>query len=281
VIAAVTAAIAGICAAAGIIELLATERGRLRPRRAAAPPSRLAAVAVRLARLARRPGVRAEPGGFDGRIAAAGTPLGLAAGEVMALKAVAALGGLLVAVPAVQALPSRLAFAALVAAPVGGFLAPELALRRRVRVRRKRVVGELADVAELLRVAVAAGLPADRAIGEVGRRLRGVLPGELAAAAARLELGVARGEVLRELTVRCPGEGVAALVAAIARSDRHGAPLAPALAALAADARAEQARGLRDAAARAAPKIQLVVALVLVPSAMLVVGAVLLQSLHS
>ena len=132
---------------------------------------------------------------------------------------------------------------------------------------------------DLLRVAVGAGLPVGRAIGEVGRRLRGVLAGELAAAAVRLQLGAARGDVLRELVARCPGPGVATLAAAIARSDRHGAPLAPALSALAAEARAEQSRRLRDDAARAAPKIQLVVALVLVPAVMLLVGAVLVQGL--
>ncbi|MDQ3675756.1 MAG: hypothetical protein M3401_02980, partial [Actinomycetota bacterium] len=60
---------------------------------------------------------------------------------------------------------------------------------------------------------------------------------------------------------------------------RHGAALAPALEALAVEARADQARRLHDEAARAAPKIQLVVALVLVPAVMLLVGAVLMQSL--
>ena len=69
------------------------------------------------------------------------------------------------------------------------------------------------------------------------------------------------------------------LVAAIARSERHGAPLAPALQSLATEARAEQSRRLRDRAARAAPKIQLVVALVLVPAVMLLVAAVLVQGL--
>ncbi|MCW3050467.1 MAG: hypothetical protein JWO74_4751, partial [Solirubrobacterales bacterium] len=49
--------------------------------------------------------------------------------------------------------------------------------------------------------------------------------------------------------------------------------------ALAADARARRARALQERAARAAPKIQLVVALLLVPAAMLVVGAALAQGL--
>ena len=234
---------------------------------------------VLLARLARRAGLRAAPRDLEARIAAAGAPLGLGVGDVVALKGATAAGALLLAFPLSGLLPGRLAVVALLAAPAAGFLVPELVLARRARARGERIAHELADVLDLLRVAVAAGLPVSRALGEVGRRMRGVLAGELAAAAARIELGAPRDAALAELVARCPAAGVATLAAAIARSDRHGAPLAPALEALAAEARAEQARRLRDAAARAAPKIQLVVALVLVPAVMLLIGAVLVRGL--
>ena len=192
-------------------------------------------------------------------------------------RARALFGALLIALPIASALPSRLAIVAMIAAPAAGYYLPELALARRARARGERIADELADTVDLLRVAVAAGLPVGRAMGEVGRRMCGLLAVELGAAAARMALGAPRGDALRELVARCPADGVAVLAAAIARADRHGTPLAPALEALAADARAEQARRLRDRAARAAPKIQLVVALVLVPAVMLLVAAVLVQ----
>jgi hypothetical protein len=75
------------------------------------------------------------------------------------------------------------------------------------------------------------------------------------------------------LVVRCPVPAISTLVAALRRADRHGAPLSDTLAAQAAEARAAHARRLHEQAARAAPKIQLVVALMLVPSAMLLVAA--------
>ena len=265
---------AAISAAAAITDGLTAPR---RPRRTAPAMGHLAGMTVLLARIARRAGRRAAPRDLDARIAAAGAPLGLGADDVVALKGAGAVGALLCAFSLHGLLPGRLGLVALLAAPVAGYVAPELALARRARARERRIADEIADVLDLLRVAVGAGLPIGRAIGEVGRRMRGVLAGELAAASVRLGLGAARSEVLRELVARCPGTGVATLAAAIARSDRHGAPLAPALAALAAEARAEQSRRLRDGAARAAPKIQLVVALVLVPAVMLLVGAVLVR----
>jgi tight adherence protein C len=70
-----------------------------------------------------------------------------------------------------------------------------------------------------------------------------------------------------------------ALVAAIRRSDRLGAPPGRSLAALAAEARSREAARTAERAAKAAPKIQLVVALLLVPSVLLLVAAALVPAL--
>jgi tight adherence protein C len=235
--------------------------------------------ALLLAALGRRLRAPRAPADLPARLAAAGGPLGLRAPDVMALKGGAAAAGALVALALLAGLPGRLGLAALLCAPAGGYLAPDVLLARRARLRGERMAAELADVLDLLRVAVQAGLPTGRALREVGRRHPGLLAAELGATAARLELGVPRATALAQLTARCPAAGVEALAAALARAERHGAPLDPALRALAAEARAEQARGLRDAAARAAPKIQLVVALLLVPAVMLLVAAMLIPTL--
>jgi tight adherence protein C len=271
------AGLAGVLAAVAIVELLGAQPGASHGRQPRA--GQLGAMTVLLARIARRAGLRAAPADLQARIAAAGAPLGLTASDVMALKGVGALIGLLLAVVLVTALPARLVLAALLCTPAAGFLVPDLALARRARARAARMSHELADVLDLLRVAVQAGLPIGRALAEVGGRCNGPLAEELNAAATRLGLGATRGEALDELVARCPIDGIATLAAAVVRADRHGAPLAPALEAIVADARAEQARRLREDAARAAPKIQLVVALVLVPAVMLLVAAVLVQAL--
>jgi tight adherence protein C len=283
-LAVVLAALAGMLAAAAVVELAAAPRPvrcrrRRKPRADLPGGGHLGAMTVLLARIARRAGVRAGPADLQARIAAAGAPLGLGPSDVMALKAAGALVGLLIAVPLVTSLPGRLGIAALLCAPAAGFLVPDLMLARRARARAARMSHELADVLDLLRVAVQAGLSVGRALEEVGERCSGSLAGELRATATRLQLGVARDAAFAELVARCPIDAIATLAAAVARADRHGAPLAPSLEAIALEARAEQARRLRDDAARAAPKIQLVVALILVPAVMMLVSAVLVQAL--
>jgi tight adherence protein C len=271
------AVLAAACAAAGIVELAAagvrTGHGAAQRRRAG---GRLPAA---LAGLGRRMGVPAAPRDLARRLDAAGAPASVAVAEVMALKCGAAVAAGVAALPAAALLPGRLGPVAILAAPAGAFLAPDAWLARSVRRRRAAMAAELPEVLDLLHVAVSAGLPALRALGEVGRRRGGPLAAELRTAATRAALGVPHAQALERLERRCPLDGVAALVAAIGRCERHGAPLAPALRALAADARAQRAQRVRERAARAAPKIQLVVALLLVPAVMLLVGACLSAAL--
>ena len=93
-------------------------------------------------------------------------------------------------------------------------------------------------------------------------------------------LGVPAAAALDELERRAPAAGDRRRwPPRSSRAERHGAPLAPTLAAQAQEARARGAQRQAEAAARAAPQIQLVVALLLVPAVMLLVAAALLPAL--
>jgi hypothetical protein len=196
------AAAAGALAAPAVVELVAG---------AAARATRGARDGGRsgpglLGRLGRGFGWR-PPRGLADRIAAAGLDRPVA--DVMAVKAGAALAGLAAAVVALPVAPGRTGLLLLAAAPAAGFLAPDAALRRRTRRRARAIEAELADVLDLLRVAVAAGLSPGRVLGEVGRRHPGVLARELARAAAHAALGVPRDDLRRarapRARTRCRG----------------------------------------------------------------------------
>jgi tight adherence protein C len=265
------ATIAGAATVLGLVAL-----AQLMPRRRRVHV--WAAALVLLARLGHRFGAPAAPRDLDARLAAAGRPLGLRAGDVIAAKGGAGVLGLALGLPLGSLLPGRLGLLAPFALPLAAFLAPDAWLRRRTRARAAAMALELPDLLDLLRVALGAGLSLDRALAEVARRDRGLLAREWRTAAVEVELGVPREHALAGIAARCPCEGVGALVRALERGARHGTPLAEALAAQAAEARAAHARWLTERAAKAAPQIQLVVALLLVPSVLLLVAAALLAS---
>ncbi|WP_354701815.1 hypothetical protein DSM112329_02152 [Paraconexibacter sp. AEG42_29] len=278
----VLAVAAAICAAAALLDALDARqapdvRRRARAQRRAARRRR-SPTANALARLGRRAGLPLrEPGDLARRVHAAGLPPAVTSDEVMAVKAGAALVGAALGLSVLMpAAPGRLGPVVVFAAPAAAFLAPDLWLARRARGRARLLAIDLPDVLDLTRVAVASGLPVVRALQAVGERRGGPLAAELTVCAALIEVGVPRAQALHRLAARCPLPGVAAFVAAVQRADRHGTPLGPALAALAADARTDRARRIQDRAARAAPKIQLAVALLLVPAAMLLLAAALI-----
>ena len=97
-------------------------------------------------------------------------------------------------------------------------------------------------------------------------------------AAAELSLGSPLSEALAALRARVPGSELATLVASIERSRRFGSPLADQLRRQAGALRRDSRRAVEERAARAAPKIQLVVALVLVPSVLLMIAAGLIAN---
>ncbi|MBV9212306.1 MAG: type II secretion system F family protein [Actinobacteria bacterium] len=189
----------------------------------------------------------------------------------MSAAAAAVLAALVLAAPA----PGRLGLLMAVVGPITGWLAPDWWLLRRARERARRVRRDLPALLDLLRVSIEAGLSPVAAIGAVGRRAEGPLAHEWRAIAREVSLGVSLDDALDATNRRMPLPEVAALGAALSRAARHGAPLSETLAAQARDARLARRRAIEEEAAKAGPKIQLVVALLLVPSVLLLVAAAL------
>jgi tight adherence protein C len=269
------AALAFLAAALGsaALALLAPE-----PRPPARRAPRLLAALAAVGRRLRPPGA-GIPRDLGARIAAAGRPGGLGPRELMAAKVAAAVAAAGVDVPVAAAAPGRLGSALVVAAPVLGFLGPDLWLVRRAAERAQRVRRELPAMLDLLRVTVEAGGSLSAALAEVGARVEGPLAAEWRALGREVALGVPLSRALAGMERSVPQEEVHALVASLRRATRHGTPLADTLAAQARDARFALQRRVREEAARAGPKIQLVVALLLVPSVLLLVAAALLTAL--
>ncbi len=245
-----------------------------------------APLVVRMARLARVLGGgrdRSVPRELAAQIRAAGLDGDgrgrLDPGSLMGLKAGSALAGGAAALIVGPLLPGRLGLLLLAGLPAALFFAPDLVLARRAAARAEQVRTQLPAVLDLLRVSVQAGLGLRAALAEVSQRSAGLLASELRSVAAATELGVPLSSALTGLSGRLPQPEVTAFVAALNRALIHGAPLAATLAAQARDARAARARKIRERSARAAPKIQLVVALMLVPSVLLIIAAALVVAL--
>ena len=201
-------------------------------------------------------------------------PLGVRAVRIGAALAVGAVGLLASAL-----LPGRLALLAAVAAPALGFALPDLWLARRRAQRISEVRRDMPALLDLLGVAVEAGLSLPAALAEVGARSHASLARAWAGIAAQVTVGVPLAEALEAHRREIAMPEVDSFTGALARAVRHGTPLGDTLAVQAREVRLARRRAIQEEAARAGPKMQLVVALLLVPSVMLLVAAALVTAL--
>jgi tight adherence protein C len=216
--------------------------------------------------------------GVSVRLARSGLAERLTVASVLAAKTGGAVAGSLWALVLAPAAPGRLAWIVATALPVAGFLGPDAWLERRARRRLRALRAGLPDALDLLAVGAAAGRSPLAGLAELGAG-KGPLASELAMLSAESSCGLAQSEALESLRRRAPVREVAAMCGVIERSRRYGSPLADQLREQATALRGVQRRRIEEQAARAAPKIQLAVALLLVPSVLLMIAAGLLANI--
>jgi tight adherence protein C len=219
--------------------------------------------------------------GLPERLRRSGLEARLPLAAVLGAKLAAMAGGGLAALVAAPAAPGRTSLLVAVALPGAGFFAPDALLERRARRRQRRLLTALPDALDLLAVSAGSGRGPAAGLEQLARAGEGPLAEELRLTVAELSCGMPLGAALRSLRARVPGSELATLVAAIERSRRFGSPLAEQLRRQAGALRRDSRRAVEDRAARAAPKIQLVVALVLVPSVLLMIAAGLIANAGS
>lgn len=188
-----------------------------------------------------------------------------------------ALSGLAGAGVMALAAPAAVATAPLLAGL--GAAAPGRWLAHRKKDRRRALVREMPDLLDLLAICVEAGMALDPALGLTVERLGGTLGQEMEAVLRDLSLGTPRRVAYRALVERAGTPELTRTVGALLQAEELGAPLSTALHGQSEAMRAARRVDARERAARAAPKIQLIVAMLMVPAVLLLVMGVLVIEL--
>ena len=159
-----------------------------------------------------------------------------------------------------------------------GYVYPALWIGVAARRRRAEIVGDLPDLIDVVVLCTEAGMALEPALRMASQRLKGACSDEIRIALREMELGAVRRDAYRGLAERVGVPQIQGLVGALLQADELGSPINHALSRQAEILRAGRRQAIRDAAARTAPKVQLVVAMVMVPGALLVVvGVMVLQ----
>jgi tight adherence protein C len=226
---------------------------------------------VLLGRMVQRAGIAVPPPPFDrARLAErAGLGTALAAGDIDLARAGSTAVFAMVGAASFVAVGPSIAIIVAPACVLFGWLYPDLWLRAAAAQRGRQIERAAPLAIDLIAAAVDAGIPIDQAVEAAAAASSGPLRSELESVSQGLRLGNRRVAELRDLGSRTASPALAGLASALRISDRLGVPLAAGLRRQSARSRAAQAREVQERAAKAAPRVLLVVVFVLVPAAML------------
>ena len=150
-------------------------------------------------------------------------------------------------------------------------------------MRRSREIDQdLPDFLDVLAVTVRSGMAFRPAIERVSSYHGGPLAEEMRNAIQSMRLGVSRRDAFIAVRDNARSENVAIFVSAFLQAEELGTPLADALVDISTEIRRERAQQVRRAAARAQPKIALVVTTMILPATLLLIlGGMILINIGS
>jgi tight adherence protein C len=154
-----------------------------------------------------------------------------------------------------------------------GFMWMDFWLIGLARRRQARIERDLPDFLDVVAVTIGAGVGFRAALGRVADSLGGPLGEEVTTTLRQIDLGAGRRTAFEDLRARNDSASVARFVTSLLQAEELGTPLAESIVELAGEMRRASAQDARRKAARAAPRVSLIVTTVIVPGALILIVA--------
>jgi tight adherence protein C len=207
-------------------------------------------------------------------IARAGSPSGTTVESLVQRQATWALLGL---ITGLLLLSNGVPYA--LALPVLGWLFPRYALWSASRRRTHAMERELPDFLDVLAVTISAGLGFRAALRRVATLTEGTVAEEMLIALRQIDLGATRRAAFEEMRERTAAPSLHAFITAFLQAEELGTPLTGFLEAYSKELRRTSGQRARTAAARANPKISLILTLVIMPAiSLFMIGSLVLMA---
>jgi len=152
-----------------------------------------------------------------------------------------------------------------------GFSGPTFWLRKTVNKRLKQIRKSMADVVDLIILAIEAGLGFDQAVGQAVQKTKGPLSEELARVLDEIRVGKQQGEAFRDMSKRIRMQELTLLVAAIDQATRMGTGLSHALRLQATEIRERRMAYIKEQAGKLPVKMMLPLVFCIFPALFVVI----------
>jgi tight adherence protein C len=163
--------------------------------------------------------------------------------------------------------------------PVAGWFLPRYALVSASRRRTHAIERSLPDFLDVLAVTISAGLGFRSALRRVANLVDGVVAEEMLVALRQIDLGASRRTAFEDMRERTTSPSLNNFITAFLQAEELGTPLSGFLEVYSTELRRTAGQRARTAAARANPKISLILTLVIMPAiSIFMVGSLILMA---
>ncbi len=167
-------------------------------------------------------------------------------------------------------------------APVVGWFLPRIGLWSQGRARTAAIERELPDFLDVLAVSISAGLGFRAALRRVATLVGGPVGEEMLVALRQIDLGATRRTAFEDMRKRTSSVSLQAFITAFLQAEELGTPLSGFLESYSGELRRTAGQRARTAAAKANPKISLILTLIIMPAlSIFMIGSLVLLAFGS
>lgn len=208
----------------------------------------------------------------------AGRPLDLTVARFQGVKIVLTLLGIIVgALLFVLGFP--FAQFGLILWPLAGYFLPIFWLKKKASERQQQIRYDLPEFLDTVSVTLQAGVSLDQALREVIRFFSGPIQEEFSRFNQEINLGVPREKAYEQLLRRNDNPEFQLLIKALIQGMRLGVPISVTFKVQADNMRRMRKELVKEKAAKASPKVTLITTLVVAPTAMLMIGGLMVLNI--
>ena len=208
------------------------------------------------------------------RLVMAGSPYGLDAERLLAIKAGSAIAGvafILLVAGLASAAPGRAVLGSIVFALIGFYL-PDLWLRSRVGARQLQIRRTLPDMLDMLTISVEAGMGFDAAVAKIAGSRPGPLSEEFARMLQEIQAGVSRRDAMRHLGERTDVPELRSFITSMIQADVFGVSVSNVLRTQSHEMRVKRRQFAEEMAQKAPVKIVFPLIICILPATLIVVA---------
>lgn len=210
----------------------------------------------------------------------AGFPYGLTVARFQGLKIFMMIAGLFIG-GVLFILRFPLSQFMLILLPVFGFAGTIVWLRSKAKKRQDEISYQLPDFLDTMSVTLQAGVGMDQALRDIVHYFEGPIKAEFGRFIQELSVGVPRVEAYKSLLDRNDSKEFQVLIKSLIQGERLGVPIADTFKQQAEEMRKLKKELIKEKAAKASPKVTLVTTFLVLPSALILIGGLMIINIFN